>query len=319
MVNIGNRTTAAVLSRPNGELRGKASASTPWNATAASVSAVVLSLLFLASGIWKLLDLNATAERMVQSLAPVAFSMPVAMVVPVLETFAGILLLIPRYRRWGAWLAATMLIAFMICIGILYDRLLGDDCNCFPWIRRVVGPAFFAGDVAMLCLAAVAGWWSVKPRGWRPAAVLLAAVCSLTLASYAASVVRRNQAEAPGLVTVDGKLIRLRDGKALLYFFDPECTHCYAMAGEMGTRDWGSTRVVVVPTREPQFATAFLETAKLKAGICTDADLLRSALPFTDPPYAVALDHGRVAATFNSGQMEDASYYDTLRRLGHLK
>jgi hypothetical protein len=74
-----------------------------------------------------------------------------------------------------------------------------------------------------------------------------------------------------------------------------------------------------VPAREPQFATAFLETAKLKAGICLDAELLRSALPFTDPPYAVALDHGRVAATFNSGQMEEASYYDTLRRLGHLK
>lgn len=51
------------------------------------------------------------------------------MAVPAFETLTGILLLIPRYRRWGAWLAAVMLIAFMVYIGVLYDRLLGDDCN----------------------------------------------------------------------------------------------------------------------------------------------------------------------------------------------
>lgn len=155
-------------------------------------------------------------------------------------------------------------------------------------------------------------------RGWCPAAVLFVAICLITLASYAASCLSRGQAEAPRLVTVDGKLIRLRDGKVLLYFFDPECSHCYAVAGEMAKHNWGSTRVVVVPTREPQFATTFLEM-KLKAGICPNAEPLRTALPFTDPPHAVALDQGRVAATFNSGQMEGDSYYDTLRRLGHLK
>jgi hypothetical protein len=68
------------------------------------VSAVILSLLFFASGIWKLTDLDATAERMVQSLIPVALSVPAAITVAIAETFTGVLLLIPRFRRWGSWI-----------------------------------------------------------------------------------------------------------------------------------------------------------------------------------------------------------------------
>ena len=51
-----------------------------------------------------------------------------------------------------------MLIAFMVYIGVVYDRLIGDECNCFPWIKRVAGSVFFVGDAVMLCLAGVARW-----------------------------------------------------------------------------------------------------------------------------------------------------------------
>jgi len=84
-----------------------------WKSIAGVASAAVLSLLFLASGIWKLTDIDDTAERMVQSLVPVALSVPTALTVAIFETFAVVLLLIPRYRRWGAWIAGLMLIAFM--------------------------------------------------------------------------------------------------------------------------------------------------------------------------------------------------------------
>jgi len=104
----------------------------------------------------------------------------------------------------------------------------------------------------------------------------------------------------------------------LLYFFNPECTHCLAVAQEMSKRGWGSTRIVALPTSEPQFASSFLEHAGLSAGISPDAALLRKALPFTEAPFAVALDRGKVVGTFNSGQMESEGYYATLKRLGHL-
>jgi len=289
-----------------------------WKSIAGLASAVVLSLLLLASGIWKLTDLDATAERMIQSLVPVALSMPAALAVAICETFAGVLLLIPRHRRWGAWIAGLMLVAFMIYIGVLYNRLLGEDCNCFPWIRRVVGPAFFAGDAGMLALAAAAGWWSRGSHGWRPAAAILCGVMVVASGSYAVSSIRRSRADVPETAVVDGKRLNLRQGRLLLYFFDPECTHCLAVAREMSKRCWGATRIVVLPTREPQFASGFLEGAGLSAGISPDAASLRKALPFTDPPYAVALDRGRVVAKFNSGQTEGEGYYAALKRLGHL-
>lgn len=289
-----------------------------WKSIAATVAAVLLSILFLVSGIWKLADLDATAQRMIQSLVPVSLSMAAAVAVATFETFTAVLLLIPRFRRWGAWLAALMLIAFMVYIGVLYNRLIGEDCNCFPWVRRVVGPAFFVGDAAMLALAACAAWWSKKSVDWRRAAVLLGCVCLLTGGAYTLTVVRRGAADAPEAAMVDGKPFRLREGRVLLYFFDPECLHCLGVARQMAKRDWGATRVLALPTRQQRFAADFLESAGLRAGITLDAAQLRNAFPFTDPPYAVALERGKAVATFNSGQMESDDYYQTLARLGHL-
>ena len=289
-----------------------------WKRNAGAVSALILSLLFLASGIWKLTDLDATAERMVQSLVPVGLSMPSALAVAIYETFAGVLLSIPRYRRWGAWIAGVMLIAFMIYIGFMYDRLLGEDCNCFPWIRRVVGPAFFAGDAGMLALAGLAGWWSSKSQGWRHAAIILCCAGLVAGGSYTVSAIRRSRADAPEMAVVDGQAFSLRQGRVLLYFFDPECSHCYSVAQEMSKRKWGTTRIVILPTRQQRFARSFLQDSGLRAGISPDAEFLRKVFRFTDPPYAVALERGRTVATFNSGQMEGESYYETLKRLGHL-
>ncbi len=290
-----------------------------WKAAAALACALLLSLLFLASGAWKLSDLDATSERMVQSLVPAALSLPASIAVAVCETCTGILLLIPRCRRWGAWLAALMLAAFMIYIGVLYNRLLGEDCNCFPWVRRVVGPVFFAGDGVMLLLAAIAGRWSARSHGWRRAGLILAGVCALAAGAYAVSSIRRAAAGAPETALVDGKPLRLRAGRILLYFFDPECSHCYTVAHEMAARNWGGTRIVVLATREQQYTAGFLADTGLRAGISPDAGMLRKTFPFTDPPYAVALHRGRAVAQFNSGQMEGEGYYDALRSLGFVK
>ena len=289
-----------------------------WKSRAGAVAAVILSLLFFASGIWKLTDLDATAERMVQSLVPVALSMPAAIGVAIAETFTATLLLMPRFRRWGSWIAGLMLIAFMIYIGALYNRLTGEECNCFPWIQRVVGPAFFAGDAAMLALAGLAGWWSGRSQGRRRAAVIFCFVCLVACGSYAASAIRRGHADAPETAVVDGKPLNLRQGRVLLYFFDPECSSCYAVAQKLSKREWGNTRIVALATREQRFARSFVTDSGLRAGISPDAESLQKVFPFTDPPYAVALDRGKPVARFNSGELEAGTDYETLKRLGHL-
>jgi uncharacterized membrane protein YphA (DoxX/SURF4 family) len=290
-----------------------------WRRPTSRSCAWLLAALFLVSGLWKILDLPAAAERMVQSLVPVPLSMAAAMLVGAGETFTAILLLAPRFRRWGAWLAAIMLVGFMAYIGVFYHRLLGDDCNCFPWIRRVVGPWFFAGDAAMLLLAVAAGWGAQRSRGLKMAASILAGVATMTLCSYGLSAARLARIVAPMSIEVDGRIQSLHRGRVLLYFFDPECSHCLMLARKMSRRDWGSTLVVALPTAQPRFARDFLNDAGLKAGLSPDADKLRRTFAFTDPPYAVALVDGRQAAVFNSGQLANPSFYDTIGKLGLIR
>src|SRR5436190_1606615 len=83
-----------------------------------------------------------------------------ALFLGIVETFAGVLVLVPRFRRWGATLGGLLLVVFMIYIGVNYEALRGAECSCFPWVKRAVGPGFFIGDGVMLGLAALAGFWA---------------------------------------------------------------------------------------------------------------------------------------------------------------
>lgn len=284
-----------------------------------AVSAWLLAALFLASGLWKLSDLSGAAERMVQSLIPVQLSLAVAILAGTAETFTGVCLLIPRLRRWAAWLAAAMLVAFMIYIGVFYRRLLGDDCNCFPWIRRVVGPGFFAGDGAMLLLAMVGAWGARRSRGIKTAGIVLLAVAALACTGYGLAKARLSDVVAPLSITADGHPQSLHRGRVLLYFYDPECMHCLGVAKQMSHWDWAPARVIAIPTEEPQFAAAFLSDSGLKAGTSVDAAMLRRTFRFTDPPYAVALVSGRQVAAFNSGELDTAAFHDAMQRLGFIR
>src|ERR1700679_2984149 len=114
-----------------------------------------------------------TWARMVEDLrVPYQLSLLATLALAVSETTAGALVLIPKFRRWGASLAALLLVVFMIYIGINYSTLLGKDCSCFPWVKRTIGPGFFAGDAAMLLAALIAGWFARPATGLRRAAVI---------------------------------------------------------------------------------------------------------------------------------------------------
>jgi uncharacterized membrane protein YphA (DoxX/SURF4 family) len=289
-----------------------------WRNAVALSSGLLLAVVFLVSGLWKVLDPFSAAERMVQALVPDALGMPAAIGVGTAETSIAVLLLIPRYRRWGAWLAGLMLLAFMVYIGALYDRLLGDDCNCFPWIRRVVGPMFFITDAAMLLLAMGAALWSRRPRGLRSPVLVLAGVTAFALASYGVNATARSGVRAPESILVDDQQQLLGSGRYFLYFFDPECSHCLMVARELGRQHWRDTEVIAIPTVNPQFARAFLDDAGLNVGISPDAGLLRKTFRFTDSPYGIALSRGRQVGAYNSGELEQA-VFTSLRQLGYIR
>ena len=129
----------------------------------------------LTAGIWKTTDPLAAAARLNQVLVPAIVSLPMALALGVSEAVAGVLILAPRFRRWGAWLCGLLLIAFLAYIGINYSALHGEECNCFPWVDRAVGPAFFFGDVVMLLMAVFAGLWARPSESASGAAHKLAA------------------------------------------------------------------------------------------------------------------------------------------------
>lgn len=284
-----------------------------WQSAVNWIAAVLTALLFLVAGIWKITDLPRTAVRIHQMLVPENLSLIAAFLLGVAETFAGVLLMVPRFRRWGSWLATLLLIVFMVYIGAFYTQLQGADCSCFPWVKRAVGPGFFVGDFAMLVLAVLAGLWSQKPESLRYAGLVLGAVIVFAAGSLGVALGAQRGVKAPASITVDGKPFSLQEGKVYVFFFDPECLHCLDAARKMSKMNFGDTKVVAVPVRVPQYATNFLQDASLKAGISNDLDLLRKTFPFVSAPAAVAIEDGREKAMIS--QFGDIEPEPTLRKL----
>jgi len=289
-----------------------------WKTITATVCAILLALLFLVAGVWKSTDPFGASARLAQAKVPGDLSLPAAVLLGAGELFSAALLLIPRFRRWGAWLTGLMLVAFMLYIGYFYNELRGEECQCFPWLKRSVGPGFFIGDGLMLLLAVLSGLWS-KPAGTlRGAAMILAGIAVFSASSYGVALSRNSGAKAPDLITADGKPTSLAAGKVFLYFYDPECGHCDAAARQMAKHTWKEdTRIIGIATRQPQFAADFMRDTKLKAANSPDLALLKKTFPFGDPPYGILLENGRQKAAlpiFDNHEPEQ-----TLRKLGFIE
>jgi uncharacterized membrane protein YphA (DoxX/SURF4 family) len=285
-----------------------------WRRIAGWSAAILLSLLFLASGLWKITDAEGAAVRMAQARVPEALSLAAALAFGIVETTAGVMLLTPRLRRWGAILSALLLLSFLVWFGIHYNALRGEECSCFPWLKRVVDPGFFIGDGLMLALAAVAGVLSLRPSGARLAALVTGAITIFAFVSWGVATVRQTGTRAPSSVIVDGQPYSLGQGKVLLFFFDPECMHCFDAAQRMSKLDWGSTRVVGVPITHPQYAPQFITDTGMKMPITSDHAKLKQIFPYTAVPTAIALQNGRELAPLVRFEADEPAA--TLKRLG---
>lgn len=288
-----------------------------WKSWLSALCALLLALLFISSGVWKITDPLGWAARIVQMQLPAQFSVALALGVGAAETFAAALLFVPRFRRWGALLAALLLIVFMVYVAAYYNVLRGEDCSCFPWLKRSVGPGFFIGDGVMLLGSYFAWRWASPAHSLKAAVITLGAILVFTGASYGFAVFQQSGLAAPASVTVDGKPYSLGQGRIFVYFFDPECMHCFEAAQRMQGYHWKDAKVLVVPTRLPEFATQFLNDTGLKAPYTNDAAPLRAVFRFNDPPYAVALEHGRQKAAFVA--FDDHSPAGDLRKLGWIE
>jgi len=288
-----------------------------WKTALNWLSAFLLAVLFLVSGLWKVTDAQGAAVRMAQARIPESLSLAAAVFLGIVETSAGVLVLIPRFRRWGAALTGLLLVAFLVYIGLNYNALRGAECSCFPWVKRAVGPGFFVGDGLMLLMAVLAWLWSRQPEGLRTAFVITGAVVVFAMTSYGVAAVRQSGTPAPESIMVDAKPYSLEHGKILLFFFDPACMHCFDAAKRMAQYQWGETRVVGIPVSQPQWAAQFMKDTGFHMDISNDLEKLKRVFPYTSVPAGVALEGGREKAALV--KFEDQEPQVSLKQLGFVK
>jgi hypothetical protein len=181
----------------------------------------------------------------------------------------------------------------------------------------VVGPEFFIGDGLMLLLAVCAGAWSKPPEGLRKAFVIVAAVAVLAFASYGIEAARQTGTKAPDTIAVNGQPYSILHGKVFLFFFNPQCMHCFDAAKTMSQFKWGSTRIVAVPVEQPQYADTFLRETGLKSVVTSDFPTLKTTFGYTAYPFGVAVENGREKAPLTRFEQDEPAA--TLQKLGFIQ
>jgi hypothetical protein len=237
------------------------------------------------------------------------------------EVFAGLLLLRPKWRRLGGLLSVGLLLVFMAYIGINYTTLRGEDCSCFPWLERAVGPAFFWSDAAMAAVAALAATFAPKMGAFKGARNLLIGVLAFAAVALAWDKLGPQPgAEVPASIIVEGQPYDLREGKQFIYFLNPTCLHCLDVGIALSKYEF-QVPFIGVPTQDFDFGQGFLKDAGLtgKVKLSPDLDKLKETFPFDDVPYAAAIEDGRILHRFPMIELEEPGMGEKLKELGFVK
>jgi uncharacterized membrane protein YphA (DoxX/SURF4 family) len=288
-----------------------------WKTVLNHIAAFLIGVLFIGSGATKILIPFQWARMMENMHVWYKISLPFTIGLGTVELAAGLMVLIPRFRRWGGIIITFLLASFIVYIGINYNALVGQDCSCFPWLKRAINPWFFPEDGAMALASIIAAVWAKPSYSKRGAAVLFAACAVFAGVSVGAALT--HQTKAPESVIVNSQPFSLQHGRIFVFFFDPECSHCNAAAKTMGTYQWKSdVQVVGVATRVPQWDEAFMKDNNFKGLVTKDLQKLKSVFPFGDPPYGVALENGRQIGVVSHYE-EDDEPRTTLKKLGFVE
>jgi putative oxidoreductase len=93
---------------------------------------VVLGILFIYSGVMKIIDTNFFVKSLENyKLLPVEALNIFALIIPWLELIIGILLLLGIFVKEGALLGSIMMVIFIVAIIIALSRGLNIECGCF--------------------------------------------------------------------------------------------------------------------------------------------------------------------------------------------
>ncbi len=96
---------------------------------------LILAAVFLVAGLAKLADLNGSRTAMEGFGIPPVLAAPFGTLLPFVELAAAVLLLPLATAWWGALAALTLLLLFVVGIGVTMARGQAPDCHCFGQIH----------------------------------------------------------------------------------------------------------------------------------------------------------------------------------------
>jgi putative oxidoreductase len=128
-----------------------------------------LGALFLLACWHKILDPHAFAvDIATYQMLPLALVNPLAIVLPWVELFAGLLLVLGLRTRAASLLVAAMLAMFTVAISVAVSKGLDLACGCFASQGAAEDPISWrtiVRDGAWLLLALYVVWFDQRPLG----------------------------------------------------------------------------------------------------------------------------------------------------------
>lgn len=124
---------------------------------------IAIGLVFIAAALGKLGDLRTFGLQVHNyRLAPIWSQNLIAMMVPWIEVFAGLALVLGIRRRAGAVIVLTLMLIFTFAVGAAWARGLDFECGCFGKASAArIGAEKFFENIGLTLLALVA---SLRPR-----------------------------------------------------------------------------------------------------------------------------------------------------------
>jgi thiol-disulfide isomerase/thioredoxin len=254
-----------------------------------------LALIFVVSGVAKLMDQTGTAQAVRNFGIPPRLVTPIARLLPIVELGLAALLVIDGTARLGGLLSLLLLLAFVAIVGWNLSQGRRPECNCFGRIggSDISGRTIARNVVLAAAAVAVTALPAERPDALAAGVAIAGALAAVVLAAEAAAgraAVKRKQAAldaafdtamaeaafekgpAPDFALEDrnGRIRTLRDftgnGRpVLLCFISPGCGPCVAF--KPAAARWAQVyhdrlSVVLVTTGTVEQSAAFLEEAK---------------------------------------------------------
>lgn len=136
-----------------------------WWRIAQTLMALAVGGVFITAAVIKIADPAKFAQNIkYYHIVPDRLINAMALLLPWWELLAGFAIVVPNWRRAGAWMMIGFLVMFMLAIGSAMARGLDIDCGCFGSKSSKAGMNTLLFDASLLAATIAAMWKGSGPN-----------------------------------------------------------------------------------------------------------------------------------------------------------